>query len=61
MVRTVRAELGAGQGTVAWVAHQRGYGVESLRTWVSQADVDDGYAPGITTAESARGQETRAG
>ncbi len=51
MVRTLRAELGAEQGTVARVAHQLGYGVESVRTWVRQADVDDGYAPGVTTAE----------
>ena len=25
---------------------QLGYGVESVRSWVRQADIDDGYAPG---------------
>ena len=54
MVRTLRAELGTEQGTVARVARQLGYGVESVRTWVRQADIDDGYAPGVTSAESQR-------
>lgn len=34
MVRTLRDELGTGQGTVTRVAHQLGYGVESVRSWV---------------------------
>ncbi len=54
MVRALRAELGTEQGTVARVAVQLGYGVESVRTWVRQADIDDGCAPGMSTAESAR-------
>ena len=54
MVRTLRAELGAEQGTVQRVARQLGYGVESVRMWVRQADIDDGYAPGVSTVESAR-------
>lgn len=41
-VRMVRAELGTEQGTVARVARQLGYGVESVRSWVCQADIDDG-------------------
>jgi len=28
--------------------------VESVRTWVRQADIDDGHEPGTTTAEAAR-------
>ena len=36
------------------VARQLGYGVESVRSWVRQADIDDGYAPGVSTVESAR-------
>jgi transposase len=36
------------------VARQLGYGVESVRSWVRQADIDDGYAPGVSTADSAR-------
>jgi len=46
MVRTLRSELGTEQGTVSRVARQLGYGVESVRSWVRQADIDDGYAPG---------------
>jgi transposase-like protein len=54
MVRTLRAELGSDHGTVHRVARQLGYGVESVRSWVRQADIDDGYAPGVSTAESHR-------
>ena len=61
MVRALRAELGTEHGTVQRVARQLGYGVESVRSWVRQADIDDGYAPGVSTAESAAGQGTRAG
>lgn len=32
MVRTLREELGTEQGTVARVARQLGYGVESVRS-----------------------------
>lgn len=42
----MRAELGTEQGTVARVARQLGYGVESVRSWVRQADIDEGPAPG---------------
>ena len=54
MVRTLRAELGTDHGTVYLVARQLGYGVESVLSWVRQADIDDGYAPGVSTAESQR-------
>jgi transposase len=54
MVRTLRAELGTSQGTVKRVAAQLGYGVESVRTWVKQAEIDGGEAPGVTTAEAER-------
>ena len=36
------------------VAQHIGYGTESVRTWVKQADIDDGNAPGVTTEEAAR-------
>ena len=51
MVRALRSELGADHGTVGRVARQLGYGVESVRCWARQADIDDGYAPGVSTAE----------
>jgi transposase len=54
MVRALRAELGTEQGTIKRVARQLGYGTESLRLWVHQADIDDGQAPGVSTQESAR-------
>lgn len=57
MVRTLRAELGTEHGTVHRVALQLGYGTESLRSWVRQADIDDGQAPGVTTVEASRVQE----
>jgi transposase len=57
MVQALRAELGTRQGTVRRVADQLGYGVESVRGWVKQAEIDGGAAPGTTTAEQARIQQ----
>lgn len=54
MVRTLRAELGTSRGTVKRVARQLGYGVESIRSWVKQAEVDGGQTPGVTTSEAVR-------
>jgi transposase len=50
IVRTLRAELGTDRGTAGRVALQLGYGVESVRSWVRQADIDDGVKPGVWTA-----------
>jgi transposase-like protein len=57
MVRTLRAELGTEHGTVKRVAEQLGYGIESVRSWVKQADIDEGRAPGVSSAEAARIRE----
>jgi transposase-like protein len=46
--------LGTDHGTVQRVAEQLGYGTESVRSWVRQADIDDGAKPGVTTAEAER-------
>ena len=54
MVRTLRAELGTSQGTTSRVADQLGYGVESVRAWVRQADIDDGVTAGVTSEDSAK-------
>lgn len=57
MVRTLRAELGVTQGAVQRVATQLVYGVESVRMWVKQADIDDGVTPGVSSAEAQRARE----
>jgi transposase len=46
--------VGTDHRTVYRVARQLGYGVESVRSCVRQADIDDGYAPGVSTVEPAR-------
>jgi transposase len=57
LVRQLRKELGTMHGTVRRVADQIGCGVESLRIWVKQADIDDGVEPGVSTAEATRIKE----
>jgi transposase-like protein len=57
MVQALRAELGTRQGTVKRVANQLGYGVESVRGWVNQAEVDAGRASGVTSDEQAKIKE----
>ena len=52
-VRQLRKELGHDHGTVKRVADQLGIGVESVRQWVKQAEIDDGHKPGTTSAEAA--------
>ena len=54
MVRSLREELGTDIGTIARVARQLGYGLESVRSWVRQAEIDQGRAPGVATDEGAR-------
>jgi transposase-like protein len=50
LVRQLRREPGASQGTVQRVAHQLGYGVESVRSWVGQADIGAGIEPGSSSS-----------
>ena len=52
MVFALRAELGTSDGTITRVARQLGYGEESLRRWVAQAEIDSGARAGISTAVS---------
>ena len=54
LVRQLRAELGSDVGTVTRVAEQVGHGVETLRKWVHQADIDEGRAAGVSTTEAER-------
>ena len=57
LVRQLRKELGTSHGTVQRVADQIGCGVESLRTWVKAADIDEGVEPGMTGADARRIRE----
>jgi transposase len=53
MVRQLRKELGTSQRTIQRVAEQLGFGLESVRAWVRQADIDGGEAAGTSSAEAA--------
>jgi len=52
LVCQLRDELGMKQGTVKRVAEQLGYGVESVRAWVRQADIDGGVVAGTTSRDA---------
>lgn len=54
LVRALRAETGERHGAVQRVADQLGYGLESVRSWVNQADVDEGVRPGTASEDAAR-------
>lgn len=51
MVGELRREDPGDQSVIGRVARQLGIGVESLRTWVKQADVDAGARGGLSTTE----------
>ena len=57
MVLTLRAETGEKHGAVKRVADQLDIGVESLRSWVKQHEVDAGERAGTPTAEARRIRE----
>ena len=44
----MRAEFATEYGTVQRVAERLGYGVETVRTWVKRADVDEGLKAGTS-------------
>src|SRR6476659_923818 len=54
LVRQLREETGQKHGAVQRVARQLGFGVETVRKWVNQADVDDGVRRGTSTEENAK-------
>lgn len=41
-------------GVYRRIGEQLGVHPEALRTWVKQAEIDEGLAPGTTTADAAR-------
>jgi transposase len=54
MAREVADQEGSWSGVIPRVAKRLGVGVESLRGWIKQAEMDSGHAPGMTSAESVR-------
>ena len=54
LVRQIREETGEKHGAIQRVARQLGFGVETVRKWVNQADVDAGVRPGVTSEENAK-------
>lgn len=59
LVRLAREE-GRGFGVVQRVADQLGYGVESVRQWVKQADIDAGDKAGLSSDDRRRLRELEA-
>jgi len=57
LVRQLRKELGTEHGTIQRVASQLGIGVESVRSWVKQADIDEGVKSGLSSGDAARIKE----
>jgi transposase len=55
MARDAIAEQGGQSfGVVPRIARQLGVGVESLRAWLAQAEIDSGGRPGRSSADSQR-------
>jgi len=57
LVLQLREETGEKHGSVKRVAEQLDVGVESLRSWVKQAEIDAGERPGVTSVEAERIKE----
>ena len=57
LVMQLREEIGQEHGTIQRIAEQLGCGVESLRTWVRQSDIDGGVKPGVSTNDAKRIRE----
>ena len=54
LMRQIREETNERHGAVQRVARQLGFGVETVRKWVKQADIDAGERPGVSTEDHAK-------
>jgi transposase len=54
LVREHRGDYPAEYAAITAVARRLGMTPETLRKWLRQAEVDEGTAPGASTAESAQ-------
>jgi transposase len=54
LVHQITEERGSNHGVVAEVARRLGVGDQSLRTWVKQAEIDNGRRPGTSSSEAQR-------
>ena len=54
MAMELRADPASRSGAVRRVGEQLGINPETLRGWVSQAEVDGGLRPGTTTSDAER-------
>jgi len=54
LVRQIREETGEKHGAIQRVARQLGFGVETVRKWVKQADIDEGVRPGVTSQDNVK-------
>jgi len=54
MAIDLRRDPATRSGALRRVGDQLGINPETLRNWVSQAEIDQGHRPGVTTAEAQR-------
>ncbi len=52
VLEIIKEQNGERHGVKGRVAHQLGIGVETLRRWVSQAEIDGGLRPGLVVKQA---------